>query len=104
VQLTPEALTGKGKASTDIIVPDGALLDPQYCINPNWIPVEVIIREATATQNIYKCTGDDPTPCDVRELASTTESLCVLPAEFDFDNPPVVGETPYDCMEVFSAH
>ena len=103
-QLTPANLTGKGKASTDIIIPDGALLNPQYCINPNWIPVQVIIREATATQNIYKCIGDDPNPCDVRELASTTESLCVLPAQFNFNNPPIVGVTPYNCTEVFSAH
>jgi hypothetical protein len=87
----------KGKAEVEVRVPDDPLLNPAFCVNPNWIPIEVLIRELTAQINVYECIGPAEDACSVLgTLASTVEADCTLSAEFDFDNLPPPG-TPYEC-------
>jgi len=90
----------KGRAHVSVEVDDTPLLDPEFCVNPNWIPVAVLTRSLTSEINTYACVGPDTDPCSVRELASTVVQQCELPAQFNFDNYPnnlpSVG-TPYDC-------
>ncbi len=91
----------KGKAHVAVHIDDAPLLDPQFCVNPNWIPVAVLIRSLTAEINTYACVGPDTDPCSVRgDLASTVVKQCELPAQYNFNNypnnlPPI--GTPYDC-------
>ena len=87
----------RGKAEVKVLVPDDPLLNPEFCINPQWIPIDALIRELTAVFNVYECVGPAENPCLVLgTLASTVEADCILPAEFNFDNLPPPG-TPYEC-------
>jgi hypothetical protein len=90
----------KGKAHVAVHIDDTPLLDPQFCVNPNWIPVAVLTRSLTSEIKTYACVGPDTDPCSVRELASTVDQQCELPAQYNFNNypnnlPPI--GTPYDC-------
>jgi hypothetical protein len=79
----------KGKAHVEVLVRDDPLLNPEFCVSPNWIPIDVLIREMTAHINTYGCDGPAENPFSVLgQLASTVEADCVLPAQFNFDNYP----------------
>ncbi|HEX4881325.1 MAG TPA: hypothetical protein VFV18_03160 [Porticoccaceae bacterium] len=94
----------KGKANVTVIIEDDALLKPEYCVNPNWIPEQVLIRTLSARVNAYACTGDGLDPCDARVLTSHLEKTCTLPTEYDFNNPPISGVTEYQCTEPVIVH
>ena len=94
----------KGKALVTVVIEDDELLNPEYCVNPNWIPVQVLIRTLSARVNAYACTGDGPDPCSTRVLTSHLEKTCNLPAEYDFSNPPISGVTEYQCTEPVIVH
>jgi hypothetical protein len=94
----------KGKANVTVVISDDELLKPEYCVNPNWIPEQVLIRTLSARVNAYACTGDDLDPCAMRTLTSHLEKTCTLPAEYDFNNPPISGVTEYQCTEPVIVH
>lgn len=94
----------KGRAIVDVVIGDEALLNPKYCVNPNWIPEQVLIRTVSVRINAYACTGDSLDPCSTRVLASHLEKTCILPTEYDFDNPPISGVTEYQCTEPVIVH
>lgn len=94
----------KGKANVTVIIEDDELLNPEYCVNPNWVPTQVLIRTLSARINAYACTGDDPDPCSTRVLTSHLEKTCTLPSEYDFDNLPISGVTEYQCSEPVIVH
>lgn len=93
----------KGKANVSVVLPDDSLLKPEFCVNPNWDPIDVIVRATSATFKAYKCEGPDEDPCSEKILTSTLETNCVLPAGYDFDNLPPLG-TPYECSEPVIVH
>lgn len=99
-QIDQSDITGKGKAHVEILVEDDPLLNPEFCVNPNWIPIEVLVREATVHLNTFTCTDD---ACSTKVLASTAQLDCVLPSEFNLENLPPVG-TPYQCTQTSSQH
>ena len=101
-QITPSDITDKKKgiASVDAVIPDGPLLNNEFCVNPNWNIVDVLIREATVQYNVWQCVD---TSCVSRVLHTSSEFECTLPAQFNFSNPPLL-ETPYQCTENFSVH
>lgn len=94
----------KGKAEVRVVIDDTALLNPEFCVNPNWTPVEVLVRAMSARINAYSCVGDDIDPCADKVLASHLETNCVLPGEYDFDNLPISGVTEYQCSEPVIVH
>ena len=94
----------KGKATVTVVIEDDALLKPEYCVNPNWIPEQVLIRTLSARVNAYSCTGDGLDPCATRVLASHLEKTCTLPAEYDFNNPPIPEVTEYQCTDPVIVH
>lgn len=94
----------KGKANVTVIVEDDELLKPEYCVNPNWIPQQVLIRTLTARVNAYACTGDGLDPCAERVLTSHLEKTCTLPAQYDFNNLPISGITEYQCTQPVIVH
>lgn len=90
----------KGKAEVSVIIEDDALLNPAYCVNDNWIPLQALVRSAAIRMNAYDCKGTDPDPCTTKVLTSYLEMNCLLPAEYDLvNNPPISGETQYQCSE-----
>lgn len=93
----------KGKAHVEVLVPDDSLLKSEFCVNPNWIPIDVLIREMTAQINTYECVGPAGAPCSVLRRASIVQAECALPAEFNFGNLPPVG-TPYECTDKVTVH
>jgi hypothetical protein len=87
----------RGKAEVTVTVPDDSLLNPEFCINRQWIPEIALIRELTAKFSVHECVGPAEDPCLVLGTpASTVDAHCVLPAVFNFDNLPPPG-TPYEC-------
>lgn len=94
----------KGKAEVSVVIDDDELLNPDFCVNPNWTPVEAIVRAMSARINAYACTGDGLDPCAEKVLTSHLETNCVLPGEYDFDNMPISGFTEYQCSEPVVVH
>lgn len=96
-QITQDDIVGKGKAMTVLTVSDDPVCNSEVaCVNPNWQLTACLFRSFTAHDNVYTCVGPDADPCSVRELASTVESNCVLPARFTIDDLPPSG-TAFDC-------
>lgn len=93
----------KGLAHKEIEFVDAPFLDPEFCVNPNWIPIDVLVTELTGTMEVFECTSQGIDPCTTKVLTYTETKECMLPPEFDFDNPPVPG-TPYDCVLIFRQH
>ena len=90
----------KGKAAVSVIIEDDALLNPEYCVNPNWNPLKALVRSTAIRMNAYDCKGTDPDPCTTKVLTSYLEMNCLLPAEYDLvNNPPISGVTQYQCSE-----
>lgn len=87
----------KGIAFKEVFISDEPLLNPEFCVNPNWTPIEALAFELTAELEVSECTGPDPDPCSVTVPTWLETHDCVLPPEFDIqDNSPPPG-TPYTC-------
>lgn len=90
----------KGKAEVRVTIEeDEVLLNPAYCVNPNWIPLDALVRSADIRMNAYDCKGTDPDPCTTKVLTSYLEMNCLLPAEYDLVNNPPPSGTQYQCTE-----
>jgi hypothetical protein len=90
---------GKGKATVLVGVDTDPLLDlPGLCVNPNWTPVKVLVRETQVNMSIWECNGTGTDPCEGGTLKGTLKTSCKLPDQYNFDNPPVSGETLYECV------
>ena len=90
----------KGKAAVKVELSDDPLLKPEFCVNPNWIPIDVLVRVFTGTMNAYECTGPSSDPCSEKTLANTLIMNCALPASYSFENYPAnvpPAGTAYDC-------
>jgi hypothetical protein len=78
---------GTGKVSIKIDVESGLsqFLDPQYCVNPNWTPVGVLVNQFDGKFDLFKCTATDPATgaCTATETTPCTEaqSSCTLPGK-----------------------
>lgn len=93
----------KGLAHKELVFPDDPFLNPAFCVNPNWIPIEVLVTELTGQMDVFECTSEDLDPCATRVLTYTERKDCMLPPQYDFDNPPPTG-TPYDCVLILRQH
>ena len=93
----------KGLAHKEIVFEDGPFLNPESCVNPNWIPFDVLVTELTGQMDVFECTSQDFDPCSTKVLTYTELKECMLPPQYDFDNPPP-PETPYDCVLIFRRH
>ena len=93
----------KGIAHKEIHISTDELLDPEFCVNSNWIPIAAIVIELTGKIEIFECQGPDSDPCSVKVLTYTELQDCVLPPEFGADNPPPEG-TPYECVLTLQDH
>jgi hypothetical protein len=100
-QIDQADITGRGKAHVDVHVPTDALLDPEFCVNPNWHPVLALVRQAQVQIDTFECLDAECT--QLGERASTADFSCVLPPEFTLQDPPAPGDL-YACGEVTSAH
>jgi hypothetical protein len=90
----------KGKAEVKVELSDDPLLKPEFCVNTNWTPIDVLVRVFTGTMNAYSCTGPSSDPCSEKVLENTRKMNCALPASYGFDNYPAnvpPAGTPYDC-------
>lgn len=97
----------RGKANVSVVLPDDSLLKPEFCVNSNWNPIDVIVRATSATLKAYKCEGPDADPCSEKILTSTLEMNCALPAGYGFDNYPLnlpPPGTPYECSQPVIVH
>jgi hypothetical protein len=101
----------KGLAHVEVTVSDEPLLNPEFCVNRNWIPIDVLIREMAAEINTYECTGPAGNECGdgFLNLASTVTANCVLPAEINFDDypdnlPPEGTDVQYECTNKVTEH
>jgi hypothetical protein len=97
-----QLVDGKGKATVSVTVEDDPLLAiPGLCVNTNWTPIAVLVRETQVNMSIWECNGTDPGfPCegDTNTLKSTLKTSCKLPDKYNFGNPPISGETLYECV------
>lgn len=100
-QVDQSDITGKGTAHVDVLVDTDDLLSPEFCVNPNWHPVLVLVRQADVEIKTYECL--DAACTQLGDLASTTRFACVLPDAFTLANPPSPGE-PYVCTEASATH
>lgn len=102
-QIDQGDITGKGKATVSVIIDtDSQLLNPEFCVNPNWNPIIALVRRASVDLKTFECI--DASCAQLGDLASTTLLDCVLPAMFNFDNPPVPDVTEYSCTEISRVH
>jgi hypothetical protein len=99
-QLDQSNITGKGKARVEVLIEDDSLLNPEFCVNPNWNPIVALARDVTIRLNNYECKDD---ACTDTVLATTAVLHCVLPPQYTVQNLPVQG-TPYQCTQVSSTH
>ncbi len=104
-RITADNITNKkkGLAHVENVFEDGPFLNPEFCVNPNWIPFGVLVTELTGTMEVFECTGQDFDPCLTKVLTYTETKECMLPTQFDFDNPPPEN-TPYVCVLIFRQH
>ncbi len=73
----------------DTGLPRSPLCNPEFCVNPNWHPIDVLTTEFRATCTTEQCTGTDPNnPCAVTVLRDTESCACTLPADFSVENKP----------------
>jgi hypothetical protein len=100
----------KGKASLCVSIEDNdcsidpvtgeprsPLCDPQYCVNPNWHPLDVLTTAFRAKCTTEQCTGDDPdNPCDETVLWDTQVCECRLPAGYSVESKP--SPCPKECL------
>lgn len=94
----------KGIAFKELDIPDDPLLDPEFCVNPNWTPIKALAVELTAELEVAECTGPDSDPCSVTVPTWIETHDCVLPPGFDIqDNPPPPG-TPATCFLISKEH
>lgn len=94
-----QLVQGKGKATVSVVVQDDPLLAlPGLCVNANWTPIAVLVRETQVNMSIWECNGTGADPCEGGTLKSTLTTSCKLPDEYNFGNPPVSGETLYECV------
>jgi hypothetical protein len=90
---------GKGKARVSVTVDTDPLLAlPGLCVNNNWTPIKALVRETQVNMSIWECNGTGEDPCEGGTLKSTLKTSCKLPDAYNFDNPPVSGETEYVCV------
>jgi hypothetical protein len=90
----------KGVALKEVTVGDEPFLDPQFCVNPNWIPIEVLVTDARVTVDVLQCTDST---CSTIVTTSTEVQDCTIPAGFSIENLPPVG-TAYECAPVSKQH
>lgn len=94
-----QLVDGKGKATVSVAVDTDPLLAlPGLCVNANWTPIAVLVRETQVNMSIWECNGTGTDPCEGGTLKSTLKTSCKLPDEYNFGNPPVSGETLYECV------
>jgi hypothetical protein len=79
---------GTGQVSITINVANGLsqFLDPQYCVNPNWTPVGVLVNQFSGKFDLFKCTATDATgACTSVETTPCTEAQnsCSLPGKLN---------------------
>jgi hypothetical protein len=115
--LTDGNIVKKGGAHTTVEVPvdlSEFTLTSQYCVNPNWQPVQAVANDIVADMKTYKClvdldaTGRCPYPDGADTtlpnpnavLCSGAVLQCSLPPKTRF---PVEG-TQYQCTEVSVAN
>jgi hypothetical protein len=106
--ISPEDITGKGKASVKITT---EVPGPFTCVNPNWtfkLDTEVV-TQYRMIMSVFLCTGDprtDPDPCfNGNELtiteknSDTIEAVCTLDSvQRNYDGTVVKGQ-PYTCVQ-----
>jgi len=69
--------------------PNSPLCDPEFCVNPNWHPIDVLTTAFLATCTTEQCTGDDPEdPCAETTVRDTQVCECSLPAGYGVDDKP----------------
>jgi hypothetical protein len=91
-ELTTDNVTGKGKATSEVSLDVLQVCTPEIaCVNPNWTIDTCIVRSMTAEHKVFKCDGDGD--CDeIDPDTDTPNSIilqeCVLPPEYDANNPP----------------
>jgi len=93
----------RGTAAVEAEIPDEALLNPDYCVNPNWIPQVALAISLHAMLETFECNGPDNDPCSILEPASFTELECDLPSQYNVLNLPPL-DTPYACTVLGTGH
>lgn len=88
----------KGRATPNVLIEDDAagspLLDPRFCVNPRWHPVDVLSTKVEATVETAECTGTDPNPCSSSVVVYREVVKCALPSQYSVSNPPLGPITP----------
>jgi hypothetical protein len=90
----------KGIATVNIVVSDDPFLDSQFCVNPLWIPIAVLVTDIRVTVDVFQCTTST---CESEVKTSTEVQDCVIPPGFSVVNLPPPG-TEYDCVPVSKQH
>jgi hypothetical protein len=94
----------KGKASVQAHISEDALVQDEYCVNPNWHAIDAISLAIDANLEVFECTGDKSDPCaTTAPNAHASQFLeCTLPPGFDVTNTP--PNTNYDCIASPAVH
>ncbi len=94
----------KGRARPNVLIDDDApgspLLDPRFCVNPNWHPVDVLSTKVEAKIETIECTDDS---CSSGSVAYREVLKCALPSQYSISNPPPPG-TDYACVVISKEH
>ena len=95
----------KGLAHKELSFEDADFVTSEVCVNPNWIPIRVLVTELVGEMDVLECTGRDANPCSTLVLIYTEKKACMLPSQYNIDNPPPEGtDTPYNCVLIFRDH
>lgn len=93
----------KGRAEKSVRIDDSAqLLRPEFCVNPNWRPIQVLSTNVTVRYSTYECFEETCT-LGPPQLAYYEDQECVLPGFDRNGNPPPAG-TLYTCTVLGSQH
>jgi hypothetical protein len=95
----------KGRAEKFIHIDDAVqLLKQEFCVNPNWHPLQVLSTNVTVRYSTYDCQEDTcASELHPPQLAYYEDQECVLPGFDQNGNPPPVG-TLYTCRVLGSQH
>ena len=93
----------KGLAHKELTFQDSDFVTSQVCVNPNWIPAQVIVIELTGQMDVFECTSGGIDPCATKVQTYIEQKECMLPPQYNFDNPPPSG-TAYDCVLLLRQH